>query len=84
MFPAPRQRGVDMLASDESDIRTISKETLIIHGREDRVIPLSSTYRLFELIDRAQLHVFGRCGHWTQIEHAATFNRLVSVFIAES
>jgi 2-hydroxymuconate-semialdehyde hydrolase len=84
MFPAPRQRGVDALASDESDIRTISKETLIIHGREDRVIPLSSTYRLFELIDRAQLHVFGHCGHWTQIEHAARFNRLVSDFFAES
>jgi 2-hydroxymuconate-semialdehyde hydrolase len=84
MFPAPRQRWVDALASDESDIRAIRKETLIIHGREDRVIPLASSYRLAELIDHAQLHVFGRCGHWTQIEHAVHFNRLVSDFLAES
>jgi 2-hydroxymuconate-semialdehyde hydrolase len=82
MFPAPRQRWVDALASDESEIRRIGNETLIVHGREDRVIPLSSSYRLLELIDRAQLHVFGRCGHWTQIEHAARFNRLVSDFLA--
>lgn len=83
MFPAPRQRWVDAMASDEADIRAIQKETLIIHGREDRVIPISNAYRLLDLIDRAQLHVFGRCGHWTQIEHTARFNRLVGDFFAE-
>lgn len=39
-----------------------SKETLIAQGREDRVILLSSSYRLFELIDRVPSHVFGHCG----------------------
>ena len=38
---------------------------------------------LAELINRSQLHVFGRCGHWTQIEHTARFNRLVGDFFAE-
>lgn len=77
MFPAPRQRWVDALASPEDAIRAITHETLIVHGREDRVIPLAASVRLLELIPRAQLHVFGQCGHWTQIEHAARFNRLV-------
>lgn len=77
MFPAPRQRWVDALASSEHAIRAISHDTLIVHGRDDRVIPLASSLRLLELIERAQLHVFGQCGHWTQIEHAARFNRLV-------
>lgn len=83
MFPAPRQRGVDGLASPESDIKALPHDTIVIHGREDKVIPLSSSYKLFELISRSQLHVFGRCGHWTQIEHAARFNRLVGDFFAE-
>jgi 2-hydroxymuconate-semialdehyde hydrolase len=82
MFPAPRQRGVDGLASSEDAIRALSHETLIIHGREDKVIPLESSYRLLSLIPRAQLHVFGQCGHWTQIEHAAKFNQLVGNFFA--
>lgn len=84
MFPAPRQRWVDNLASDEADIRALTHETLILHGREDEVIPLSASYRLAELIDRAQLHVFGRCGHWTQIEHADRFARLVNDFLSEA
>lgn len=83
MFPAPRQRWVDALASEEHDIRSLPHEVLIIHGREDRVIPVSNALRLLELIERAQLHLFGRCGHWTQIEHAARFARLVGDFLAE-
>ena len=77
MFPAPRQRWVDALASDEVKLRALPHDTLIVHGREDRVIPLDSSMRLLELLPNAQLHVFGNCGHWTQIEHAARFNRLV-------
>jgi 2-hydroxymuconate-semialdehyde hydrolase len=84
MFPAPRQRWVDAMASREQDIRRIPHETLVIHGREDRIIPLSNSLTLAQWIQRAQLHVFGRCGHWTQIEHAARFNRLVMDFLGEA
>ncbi|MDR8876558.1 alpha/beta fold hydrolase [Burkholderia multivorans] len=77
MFPAPRQRWVDALASDEDRVRALPHDTLLVHGREDRVIPLAASLRLLELIPKAQLHVFGRCGHWTQIEHAQRFSRLV-------
>ena len=84
MFPAPRQRWVDAMASREADIRALPHETLIIHGREDKVIPLSNSLTLAEWIQNAQLHVFGHCGHWTQIEHNARFNRLVGDFLAEA
>lgn len=83
MFPAPRQRWVEAMASREADIRALPHQTLIIHGRDDKVIPLSNSLRLLELISSAQLHVFGRCGHWVQIEHAARFNRLLADFFAE-
>lgn len=83
MFPAPRQRGVDGLVSPEEDIRALPHDTLVIHGREDQIIPLSNSITLANLISRSQLHVFGRCGHWTQIEHAARFNKLVANFLAE-
>jgi 2-hydroxymuconate-semialdehyde hydrolase len=81
MFPAPRQRWVDAMTSSDADIRAIQQPTLIVHGRDDQIIPLANSYRLLELIDNAQLHVFGRCGHWTQIEHAASFSRLVNDFL---
>ena len=84
MFPAPRQRWVDAMESSEQDIRALPHDTLIVHGREDQVIPLSNSLTLAQWITRAQLHVFGQCGHWTQIEHAARFARLVENFLAEA
>jgi 2-hydroxymuconate-semialdehyde hydrolase len=83
MFPAPRQRWVDALASDEEAVRSLPHETLVIHGREDKVIPPDVSFRLANLIPRSQLHVFGRCGHWTQIEHSARFVKLVANFLHE-
>jgi 2-hydroxymuconate-semialdehyde hydrolase len=83
MFPAPRQRWVDAMASAEADIRAIKHKTLVVHGRDDRVIPLSNSLTLNRWIDDSQLHVFGRCGHWVQIEHNREFNQLVSNFLAE-
>jgi 2-hydroxymuconate-semialdehyde hydrolase len=82
MFPAPRQRWIEALASSEDAIAGIEHKTLIIHGREDRVIPLSNSLRLLELIPASQLHVFGQSGHWVQIEQAAAFNRLVTDFLS--
>jgi 2-hydroxymuconate-semialdehyde hydrolase len=84
MFPAPRQRWVDAMASHESDIRALPHETLVIHGREDQVIPLQNSLTLSQWIPNSQLHVFGHCGHWTQIEHAGRFARLVTDFLAEA
>lgn len=84
MFPAPRQRWVEALCSRTEDIAALPHETLLIHGREDRVLPLSTSLRLSQLIPRSQMHVFGRCGHWTQIEHADRFVRLVSDFLSEA
>jgi len=83
MFPAPRQRWVDAMASSTADIRALPHDTLIIHGRDDQVIPLATSLTLAQWIDRSQLHVFGRCGHWTQIEQTARFVRLVVDFLTE-
>ncbi|MFI5436216.1 alpha/beta fold hydrolase [Rhodococcus baikonurensis] len=65
MFPVPRQRWVDAMVTDDDAIRSITCPTLIVHGREDHVIPRSTSVRLFELIPDARLHMFGRCGHWS-------------------
>lgn len=82
MFPAPRQAAVAALTIDDNLIRGIQCPTLVVHGRDDQVIPVSNSLRLHELIDDSQLHVFGRCGHWVQIEHAEAFNRMVGDFLS--
>lgn len=81
MFPPPRQNKIESLAVPEQQIASLQHETLIVHGRDDQVIPLTTSRRLLELIPNSQLHVFARCGHWVQIEHADRFNRLVDLFL---
>lgn len=82
MFPAPRQRWVDALCTPDDQIAAIRRPTLIVHGRDDQVIPIATSLRLNELIDDSELHIFGRCGHWTQIEKAGPFTELVGDFLA--
>jgi pimeloyl-ACP methyl ester carboxylesterase len=83
MFPAPRQRWVEAMCTPEDDIRRLPHRTLIVHGREDQVIPVQTSLRLMELIDNADLSVFSHCGHWSMIERTADFNRTVSEFFTD-
>lgn len=81
MFPAPRQRSIAALALTDDEITRIPHPTLLVHGRDDRVIPLQTSLRLHQLIDDSELHVFGRCGHWVQIEADDRFVELVDAFL---
>jgi pimeloyl-ACP methyl ester carboxylesterase len=82
MFPAPRQRWVEAMCTPEDDIRRLPHRTLIVHGREDQVIPVQTSLRLMELIDNADLSVFSHCGHWSMIERTEDFNRSVNEFFS--
>ena len=64
----------------EEELRALPHRTLIVHGREDAVIPVQNSYDLMGLIDNADLAVFSHCGHWSMIERTADFNRLVRDF----
>ena len=83
MFPAPRQRWVEAMTTPDDEIRKLTNRTLIVHGREDQVIPLETSLNLEQLIDNADLSVFSHCGHWSMIERTADFNRLVRDFFLE-
>ena len=57
-------------------------EVLLIWGREDRVNPLDGALIALHQLRRAQLHVFGGCGHWAQLEKFDEFNELSLRFLA--
>jgi pimeloyl-ACP methyl ester carboxylesterase len=40
-------------------------------------------WTMVHLLPDADLHVFARCGHWTQIERAVEFTELVAAFLRE-
>ncbi len=60
----------------------VRHEVLLIWGREDRVNPLDGALIAVKQLRRAQLHVFGGCGHWAQLEKFDEFNELALRFLA--
>lgn len=80
MFFDPRHRGSE-LGITEDEVRAITTPSLLIHGREDKVVPLAVSIAMLGLLPNADLHVFSACGHWTQIERAAEFSALVADYL---
>jgi len=62
----------------------LRQRVLLVWGREDRVNPLDGALLALKTIPRARLHVFGRCGHWAQLEKFEEFNRLAIDFLGGS
>ncbi|WP_298820212.1 alpha/beta fold hydrolase [uncultured Chloroflexus sp.] len=84
MFPAPRQQHLDALIVPDAALRRIEQPALLIHGRDDAIVPVNTSFYLLDRLPNAELHVIGRCSHWTQIEHSRRFHQLVSMFLSEA
>lgn len=63
------------------DLTIVQHKTLLIWGRDDAVVPMDGAFTLLKQMPNIEFHVFSRCGHWAQWEHAPRFNRLVSDFL---
>jgi 2-hydroxymuconate-semialdehyde hydrolase len=83
MFPPPRQRWVDDLALSGAELASISAPVLLVHGRDDQVVPWrTSSAQLVDLLPDSRLHVLAGCGHWTMIERTADFLTVVRPFLS--
>ena len=81
LFPEPRQQSVERLALSPEQLKSIRANTLIIHGRQDKVIPLAVSKKLKELLPLSKLEIIEKCGHWVQIEHPQVFTSHVLDFL---
>lgn len=63
------------------DIGSITSPTLIVHGAEDRYVPVANAAALAEAIPDAKLRVLDDAGHLIFIERFADVNREVVTFL---
>jgi len=66
------------------DIEKIRAKTLLVWGRDDKTMPMDGAFFALKRMRDVQLHVFGQCGHWVQMEHTEAFNRLTVDFLTGS
>ena len=69
---------------DRDAIPGIQTPTLLIHGKDDRVLHYETSLWLLANIPNSRLVLLNRCGHWAMIEHAEEFNRLVVDFLTHN
>ena len=77
-----RTQSNPVLPDLSNDLTKIQAPTLVIWGRDDTFVPLDHALKFMWQIPNAQLHIFAKCGHWAQYEHADEFNRLLDGFLA--
>ena len=56
--------------------------TLLVHGRDDPIFPVTWSERAAERIERGRFHAIDRCGHWPPRERPTEFNRVVGDFLS--
>ncbi len=68
----------------EKWLHRIDVPTLVLWGREDKLMPPAHAERFASLIPGARLELFERCGHLPQIEQAEAFCRVFGEFAGRS
>lgn len=71
------------LVYSPEELQAIAHEVLVVHGREDRMIPVQAAHYFSQHLPNAQLHVFPHAGHWVQIEEVERFRTQATAFFTE-
>jgi len=74
-------RGQGGLYYEEDFIARVQQKTLVVNGKDDEVVPLTSAHRFLELIDNSWGYIVPHCGHWAMIEYPEDFAGAVSAFL---
>ncbi len=74
----------EVVQSAQAEARGITAPTMIIWGREDRILPVSQAETARQLIAGAQLRILDECGHLPMVERAQEFNELLLGFLPDT
>jgi len=74
-------RGDDVL---DNRIHAINRPTLVIWGRDDKLIPLNFGERFHQEVAGSRLRIIDNCGHMPQVECANEFTAAVLEFLSEA
>ncbi|GAA1713464.1 alpha/beta fold hydrolase [Propioniferax innocua] len=80
---AARDRDRNEFPLDFDALAKLEMPVLLIHGMQDVVITPSRTWDLLQTIPHADAHIFNQCGHWSQVEKAEEFNKVVGLYLKE-
>lgn len=69
------------LAYTTEEIEQVKTRTLVVHGKDDLVVPLAHAYRFLELLENSSGYVIPNCRHWAMIEYPQLFSAVTLDFL---
>jgi 3-oxoadipate enol-lactonase len=66
-----------------STLAAFEKPTLILHGAEDQIIPVSDAEEMQSTLPNARLEIIPQAGHLVNLEQPRAFNAAVRSFLAQ-
>jgi pimeloyl-ACP methyl ester carboxylesterase len=66
-----------------ASLRALTQPTLLVWGRQDRLVSLAESRRLLRDVEHARLVVLDRCGHLPMLERSGEFNHRLADFLRE-
>jgi pimeloyl-ACP methyl ester carboxylesterase len=74
----------DLVDQAQAALRSATQPMLILHGRQDSVIPLTHSENAHQLAVGSRLLLVDHCGHTPQLEQPAVFNAALLELIARA
>ncbi len=65
------------------ELETLDVPTLLVHGRQDPLVPLEWSERAADRLPDAELEVIEDCGHWTPRERPDRFNEVLADWLPD-
>ncbi|QSR36198.1 alpha/beta hydrolase [Marinobacterium iners] len=62
-------------------IEKVKVPTLVVQGKEDKVVPITTAYKFLDLIEDSWGYIIPNCGHWAMIEHPTDFANATELFL---
>ncbi|TXT41127.1 MAG: alpha/beta hydrolase fold protein [Comamonadaceae bacterium] len=72
----------DLVREAQAALRSVTQALLILHGRQDSVIPFAHSENAHQLAVGSRLLLVDHCGHTPQLEQPAVFNAALQELIA--
>jgi pimeloyl-ACP methyl ester carboxylesterase len=69
------------LLAGRQPVHLLTQPTLVVWGRDDRIVGFGGSRRLLARVPHARLVPFERCGHLPMLEHPERFNACVAEFL---
>ena len=63
------------------DLLNLPVPTLLVWGRQDKIIPVKQAYHAAERYPSIEVRIFQDCGHWPQMEQSEAFNQAALAFL---